>query len=476
MVSGASFASEISKGIREFNRSAVTGQAYWYSRYNLGNLVMRSGMGETFSPKKEMMMSVLGMVNGKLSKAMLPKNPALIKRIYNSGDPHLKNKNNGLAMDFNNYRWLQVNDEKTTYESFGWTLIKEVEWSKQFNVDFHFGKAGDQETIPGAQQRFAGMVLCTESLMQAKEFLTQPGQFVSRHAADDYVAIWGLSDLSKYLKTKSTFLMSDNRCARLSAMMMKKSSDAVSKMFLNKAYALLKTAKQPVSIRDYSLAAQSLVWLMDASTDSDIKVELKAKMTDYLDQLLTINSSTATQRALKIRAMIEGSRVLKNDIYLNDAVAEYEALIKEYDDSLGVFSSQNEYTVDDVASLLGAFNSLTYFSKQKVDLDKLSIILTGFFESVINRAGLQMSAPPVNTISLYERKSNIYHRYPSLKYPPMAGGTHGIAPVFAGAVEINPTDNTFSVNQIFDTAGSMRLANEMIWFHKFEVNGFPVIQ
>jgi len=37
-----------------FDSTAAEEEGYWYSRYNLGNLVMRSAMGETF-PKVEIM-------------------------------------------------------------------------------------------------------------------------------------------------------------------------------------------------------------------------------------------------------------------------------------------------------------------------------------------------------------------------------------------------------------------------------------
>ncbi|GAH74013.1 unnamed protein product, partial [marine sediment metagenome] len=39
-----------------FDSTAAEEEGYWYSRYNLGNLVMRSAMGETFMPDMQMMM------------------------------------------------------------------------------------------------------------------------------------------------------------------------------------------------------------------------------------------------------------------------------------------------------------------------------------------------------------------------------------------------------------------------------------
>ncbi len=64
---------------------------------------------------------------------------------------------------------------------------------------------------------------------------------------------------------------------------------------------------------------------------------------------------------------------------------------------------------------------------------------------------------------------------------PVAGGLssrealmilHGIAPVFAASVTIG-IDGWTADRDHFDTAGAMHAANEMIWFHSDEINGFP---
>jgi hypothetical protein len=58
--------------------------------------------------------------------------------------------------------------------------------------------------------------------------------------------------------------------------------------------------------------------------------------------------------------------------------------------------------------------------------------------------------------------------------PPMAGGAFGIASVFAS--EVRWGNGAWTVtNRRFDSAGAMHAANEFIWFHNYEVNGFPVV-
>ena len=66
----------------------------------------------------------------------------------------------------------------------------------------------------------------------------------------------------------------------------------------------------------------------------------------------------------------------------------------------------------------------------------------------------------------------IYFRYPGMSYPPMAGGEFGIAPVFATSVSYENGEWIVG-DRTFDSAGSMHAANEMIWLHYDEVNGFP---
>ena len=93
---------------------------------------------------------------------------------------------------------------------------------------------------------------------------------------------------------------------------------------------------------------------------------------------------------------------------------------------------------------------------------------------MVNKAGLQQSAPPIGIAKSpfeYENSPKIFFRYPTLPMPPMAGGKYGIAPVFASSVTFN--GEGWNVNRRFDSAGAMHAANEMIWLHNDEINGFP---
>ena len=158
-----------SSGLRkhnpDFDSTAAEEEGYWYSRYNLGNLVMRSGLGSTFMPDMHMIKMMVQMADANPNDgdtAIPPKNPALLQSVYASGDPHWITK-----FDENDYatqRWDPASfDKRVTTPALGWTIIKEVEWGKQFHIDDHFGTPQDNF---GAQWRFAGLVLTAEAKMQ----------------------------------------------------------------------------------------------------------------------------------------------------------------------------------------------------------------------------------------------------------------------------------------------------------------------
>lgn len=91
---GSALAAEV------FDSEAAGEEGYWYLRYNLGILAMRSGLGETFMPDMEMMMQAMkmadadfdpmqeGMDYGDGDHPMPPMNPSLLQVVYKSGSPY----------------------------------------------------------------------------------------------------------------------------------------------------------------------------------------------------------------------------------------------------------------------------------------------------------------------------------------------------------------------------------------------------
>lgn len=462
-------------GNPNFDATAAEEEGYWYSRYNLGNLVMRSGLGDTFMPDMDMVQQMIQMADADPNDgdtAMPPQNAALLKSVYASGDPHYTQRVD--VDDFATQRWDPATFDKTvTTPALGWTMIKEIEWAKQFHVDDHFGTPSDSF---GAQWRFVGLVLTAEAKMQAQFALqmlkNEQGLIANSDGMVDWRGQWvmleALSDLGGTLGASVLPHSATNRYADPDA----------SAMFLGAADMLFGAlaSRQPADTAELSLAIQALTWYAANTTNADNQAQAITLIAQHGDALIGANKDNATRKAYAIRGLIEAYRISRDGKYSTAVASVFDGLAAEYDAAHGIFSSQSSYTVDDVAVIMGALNSIRLFGGDTVDQATAEQIFTGFFESAVNMSGLQMSAPPKNVAKgVFEQdEPDIYYAYPGMPMPPMAGGEFGIAPVFA--TEVSWDGSRWSVTSgRFDAAGAMHASNEFIWFHNDEVNGFPEV-
>jgi len=470
----------------EFDSTAAEEESYWYSRYNLGSLVMRSGLGDVFKPDKAVMGQAMKMVDadfnpnqkgtdyGDKDHPQAPKNPALLQSVYKSGDPHFTTKfdNN----DFKTQRWDPASfDKSMTGLALGFTMIKETEWAKQFHVDDHFGTPKDDF---GAQWRFLGMILNLEAKMQAKNFLSNQAKYDLKDGGN-YVMLWALSDQGGMLAADNLHHSASNRYKdpQTSAMLLA----AADKMFNNLQ------GQNPTTIKEQSLAIQALVWYAANTTNTANKKAALQKIKAIADQLaarqdvltndvkiIGVNLK-AKDRAYAIRGLIEAQRVLGIDIPALTTITD--KFLSDFSKSDGIFKGQDTYTTDDVAEIIGALNAIKLFGGQDLDTGLAEDVFTQFFKAVLDKAPMQQSAPPLDANkSPFEREGepDIYFRYPDLPVPPKAGGKYGIAPVYAG--EVTFKDGSLKVSdRKFDAAGAMHAANEMIWLHYDEIVGFPTV-
>lgn len=463
-------------GLPEFNVTAAEEEGYWYSRYNLGNLVFRSGMGDTFAPEMSVMKKMIGAVDADPNDGdavIPPKNPALLQSVYASGDPHYVQKVD--VKDFGTQRWDPNSfDKRVTSRALGWTMLKETQWAKQFHVDNHFGTPQDNF---GAQWRFAGMVLTAEAKMQARyalqHLMNSQGLIADSDGNLDWTGQWvmleALSDLSNTLSVDALPHSATNRYR--DPEVAKKIRGAGDKLFQALA------ARQPASVEELSLATQALVWYAVNTGNPALQAKALARIASFSDALAQATLNTATERAFAVRGLIEGYRTTGDARYLNAAGSAFRGLVNDYDASQGRFRSQDTYTVDDVAVIMGALNAARYFGGNVIDQGEAERLFAGFFESAVDMSGLQQSVPPIGVAKgkFEQNEPPIFYGYPSIPKPPMAGGKFGIAPVFAS--EIHRTGTGWEVtNRRFDAAGAMHASNEFIWFHKDEVNGFPEVK
>lgn len=475
----------LSGGDPNFDGTAAEEEGYWYSRYNMGTLTMMSGLGDTFMPDMSMIQQMIQMADADPNDgdtAMPPVNAALLSTIYASADPHFTQPIDMTMMDFGTLRWDPASFDTTiTTPAMGWTIIKEIEWAKQFHVDEHFGTPTNNF---GAQWRFVGMVIMAEAKMQAQYAVqmlaNDQGLIANSDGTVDWAGQWvmleALSDLASALDAPTMLHSTTNRYA----------DPAAAAMFRDAAGMLFQAARSDhlTSPEELSLATQALPWYAADRQTAGEQTQAKAMIRRNGNALVVATRTglrphsqyTATDWAFIIRGLIEAHRTTGQDRYLQFAGQAFDKLLQQYDASHGIFTSQNSYTIDDVAVVMGAMNSLKLFAGDAVNQVWVETIFTDFFESAVNMSGLQQSAPPIDVLKgdFEDGAPPIYYAYPGMPMPPMAGGEFGIAPVFAS--EVTWDGSQWSVTDgRFDSAGAMHASNEFIWFHNDEVNGFPIV-
>ncbi len=458
-----------------FDSTAAEEEGYWYSRYNLGNLVMRSGMGEPFVPEMEMVQAMMQMVDadpGDGDTVMAPVNPALLQAVYASGDPHYTQAID--PVDLGTQRWDPSSFDTTiAARAMGWTIIKETEWAKQFHVDNHFGTVEDNF---GAQWRFVGLVMNASAKMQLQyalsNLLNSDGYFANSDGTVDFGGQWvmleALSDVGGTLNAEVLPHSATNRY----------NNPEQAGMFLDAADELFGrlASREPVDVEETSLAIQALAWYAAHSANADNQAAALARIPELGDVLAGMDTATATAKAFAIRGLVEAARLSGDEAFLTTAAGLFDALGGEFDAESGAFSSQSTYSIDNVGVILGALNSLKFYGGGAVDQGLVEELFTAFFENVVNKSGLQQAVPPIPAAkgAFEQEEPPIFYGYPTVPMPGMAGGEFGVAPVFAG--EVSWDGSAWSVTDAnFDTAGAMHASNELIWFHNDEVTGFPEV-
>jgi hypothetical protein len=449
-------------GDPNFDATAAEEEGYWYSRYNLLSLTMQSGNGEAFMPPQDMMMAVMQMVDADPNDGdtvVPPVNPAPLRIVYAGGDPHFTQMMD--PTDFATMRWVG-GDSRVTTEATAWTIVKELEWAKQFHVDEHFGTPLANF---GAQQRFVGMMMALMPKMQVQAWMQEPDRF-ENSLAGDYAMLIALSDGTGLYGAQALPHSASNRYSDPdAAAMFGQAADMLFSQVVN---------SNPSSVRDLSLGLQALVWYAANTTSPANQAAALDKISVWGDALIGVSTSTPAEHANAVRGLIEAGRASGDSKYLDAAANHFAGLAADYDGTVGIFAGQNSYSVDDVGTILGAINAARLFLGDRIDQGQAEAIFAGFFEGTVNLSGLQISAPPVDLFKapFEQEEPEIWLRYPTMPMPPMAGGEFGIAPVLAASVTWDSSQ--WSADQShFDTAGAMHTINEMIWFHYDEVNGFP---
>jgi len=456
--------------IPEFGISAVEQEAYWYSRYNLGHLTMRAGMGEVFMPEMADVEAMIAMADADPydgDTVTPPTNPALLRTVYAGG------LSNWIVSadpaDFATLRWDEASfDRRLTGAGLGWTIVKELEWAKQFHIDSHFGTP---EADFGAQWRFMGLVLTAMAVEQAEVWieLHAANEMVMLDASDPFVMLMALSNLSELLGAEAMPHSGTNRYRDVDRAA---SFRAVADEHFDR---VVEIPMHRMSVKELATAIQGLTWYAAVTQDAVRQASALDRIGQLAGGLLTIEKRTAAERGYALRGLIEAHRVRSCIDCLQESLDLFEELAVDYDDEHGIFTSQLSYSIDDVAALVGGLNA----ARSYVDADRgvIEEMLVGFFEGTVNLSGLQRSVPPIASgkSPFEQNEPAIFYGYPGLPLPSEVGD-FGAAPVFASSVTFDSAAGAWSeADPFFDTAGAMHAANEFIWLHADQVNGFPEV-
>ncbi len=469
-------------GLPGFNRTTVGWNGYWYSRYNLGQLAMMSGLGITFEPPAEAVAQMMATADphpGVGEDVPMLKNPALLSAVFAGADPHFAAPHNGDPMDLANGRFdPDTFDTTITPGAQGMLMTKETEWAKLFLLP---AWAGTLEDDFGAFDRFKGLALFTEAKMQAQfalgkmrnaEGLFVPARVVdgdivvSDGAAtpyDQYVMVMALSDILIVLDQPE--LWQDVY-----------RDDATRDMLrgaLDQFYALISDSVVPESVNDLSWAVRSDVWFASGTTDLDLLRLALSNLRRHGDALLALSPIEPVAHAQRLRGLIDAGRVLEDSRYIDAAAEDFVAIEEAFDRRTGQLDGVETLRANEVADILGALNAIGQFGSPLIDSSRASTVLVPFYEAVVNLGGLQLAAPPKEMeASPFELErlagDDTVFAYPTVKTPAAAGG---VAPVTAGAVSYSEGRWQVSDGR-YDTHAAMYLSNEEFWLFGM-VPAFP---
>ncbi|MGE3073931.1 MAG: cupredoxin domain-containing protein [Dehalococcoidia bacterium] len=447
----------------EFNYSAMVWQGYWLSRDHFGPLVMGSGMGIPFEPPMEMVTAAMQMVgSNEPGMPFLPENIFPLHAIFRGGDTALTTDMTQLPpTDFSALRLdPSTFDEVVGVEGQAQLMLKESQWARNFHDQSHFGTP---ESDFGAQQRFLGMMVSMLAQMQ--------GQYAMTELMDPGTGLYHDSDGTLEYRGNWTMLQTLSDIAGLtgdeSLRYFNPDSHAMFAMAASQLFTAL-ADRTPETADEFASATRALSYLAWTTEDDSMRsaaldriAELAADWTDTGRA-----DGSPAERSAALVGLLAAFHATADDDLLDAVGAHWQALADEFDATSGTFKSTSVYTVDDVAWIIGGFNSLVQVGPEDLRAPAAKM-LVAFYEATLDQSGLQLSAPPGKDGAMageFEKDlpSLVYYHGRNTPPPPMAGGDFGR--LMLPAAEISFEDGEWTVTDTrFESAGGMHLANELNW-------------
>ncbi|MBI3961559.1 MAG: hypothetical protein HY335_02320 [Deinococcus sp.] len=430
-----------------FGLAAVQEAGYWISRYNVGTLAMMSGLGVPLEMPMTAARQMAQLVGLPLDQ--LPPPMALLQGVFAAGDPTPQNADNPL--------WDPRSFDQTLVPAAqAQTLIKELEWAKQFHIDEHFGPADRMAGLVLVEEAKATGRLLRERLYNTRtrafDTLDASGQLMDSPTALDQIhALWAFADLVQVLN--------DPRLPRYTsareAMEFLRAADT--------AFQALSRSVPPRTAFEYALAIEALGWYASVQTSAASVRQTLAQIDRSAQALLNAEVDTIEDAAGKVYGLLEAYRLSSNRAYQEGAIAGLQFLETLWNDQAGAYQTTGGgdviYNPQEAGAVVAALNAARFFlvDSNHPELQELAVErLITFYESVVLKSGLQLATGGPAGFP-----------HPAL---PTAQEV-GRAPVLASEVAWH-NGHWQVTNDRFTTDMAMFLSNQSIWLHRDQIDGF----
>lgn len=449
-------------------------QAYFLSVDNFAGPVMMGGMGIPLVPNMippdmfMAMMAQMAQMSG-FNPANMPANPGLLSAIYTSGDPRLVPGAEVNPMDFGTMRWDPAGfDTDITTLDQAMVIMKFVEWAKFFHKGFN----GENILFPSPEmEAFMSLVFSAEGMMISQftgaNLMTPEGYITSIsmdsgssevvdgtvRPIDQAAMLWALSDMIWTVKNTEDF-------PNIGAFVQQAATPEQMQQMMgmwDQTYMLVK-ANPVTDPKEKGLAIVALTWYAAAKGKGDtILINDIAQTIDALASDLGSIETTAFEKAVSIRGLIEAWRFTANSDYLDTSMDLWGELDGMWDADAGAFAptlgaTTYEYTPWDVGLIVGALSEIIGATGDSVSTEvkeQATRRFVDFFSNGIMASGFVHGPVP----------------------------TPGRTGLLVSSISYDTESGTWTVNDSrYNTAGSQYAANELIWIEgtlQGRTTGFP---
>jgi uncharacterized coiled-coil protein SlyX len=420
-------------------------ESFWYSLYNVENLVLTSGAGAPLSPTA---LERAGLSPDELSGLFPIEAPfrAALPRFAQTLDPERPES----------LRWSPRDMEQTiTLEALGYTVLAELGWAAR--LEQLLAAQSTSASIRREAQLF--VLLAHASAEFAERKLRRPDGLYREELRwwrdlplpegpppwrGQLAWLWALSALTT-LDTQNPEGEQDTRDR----------ADALFRLLDERL------PWEELTVREASLAVKALAWFTGATRDPSMSAQASQRVAELAERLLRLNGTTLApaDRAAVISGLLYAYTLTDDARYRLEALNAWDGLRAGWDEDLGVFRPDPrghsfELTLEEIGELLSAFHTLI----AALGDEGAKRLYVPFFET-LKAAGVQRAEGPEAGGGLDGD-------------PVPAVREAGVPPVLVAAVRYDPEAGWQVSDRRFLTARALYAANVWLWLGWFRGEGF----